>query len=82
MVDLALITWYSTGGFIKFLDPKQGTDKNKRLDEQLLELEEFGKLYKYKCPFENCDKNMGHRNKLIGYKVNPTVLEVLLGLDF
>ena len=71
LVDSVLITCFSTGGFIKFLDPKQRTDKNKRLDEQLLELEEFGKLYKYKCPFENCDKNMGNRNKPIGYKVNP-----------
>ena len=31
------------------------------------DLEEFGSLWRYKCPFEGCDKNTG-RAKSIGYK--------------
>ena len=47
---------FSTGDFIKYVPSHQGED-----------LEEFGSQWRYKCPFEGCDKNAG-RAKTIGYK--------------
>lgn len=52
----------STGEFLKYVPHHQGADKEKTSD-----LEEFGSLWRYKCPFEGCDKNTG-RAKSIGYK--------------
>ena len=51
-----------TGEFLKYVPHHQGEDKVKMAD-----LEEFGSLWRYKCPFEGCDKNSG-RAKSIGYK--------------
>jgi len=51
---------YSMGGFLDILPAHQGTMDIKKI-------EEFGNRFKYKCPFENCDKSSG-KSKAIGYK--------------
>merc|ERR1712227_289232 len=51
---------YSMGGFLDILPAHGGTMDIKKI-------EEFGNRFKYKCPFENCDKSSG-KSKAIGYK--------------
>jgi len=55
---------YGTGEFLKYVPHHQGAEKEKMSD-----LEEFGSLWRYKCPFEGCDKNTGKaKAKSMGYK--------------
>ena len=54
---------YLTGGFLKYLPHGQACDKNAGLSD----IEEYGAKYKYKCPFENCDKGTA-KAKAIGFK--------------
>jgi len=52
---------YNEGGLMPFIDPGQGTR------QKFEELEEYGNKFRYKCPFTNCNKNVG-RTKPLGYK--------------
>merc|ERR1712098_572150 len=54
---------YLTGGFLKYLPHGQACGEEAGLSD----LEEYGSKYKYKCPFENCDKGTA-KAKAIGYK--------------
>ena len=53
------------GGFVKYLDPKQGEVEEKESEEKI---EEYAKKWSYRCPFDSCEKNAG-RGRAIGYKV-------------
>jgi len=52
---------YNEGSLMPVVDPGQGTSK------KFEELEEYGNKFRYKCPFTNCNKNVG-RTKPLGYK--------------
>ena len=41
-----------TGEFLKYVPHHQGATKEKMSD-----LEELGRVWRYKCPFEGCDRN-------------------------
>ena len=53
---------YAQGYLMKYVEHGQG--KNVKFEE----LEEYGKSFKYKCPFPTCPKNIGGKQKGIGYK--------------
>jgi len=56
---------YLTGGFLKYLPHGQACGKDAQLSDK--SIEEYGSKYKYKCPFDNCDKGKP-KAKPTGYK--------------
>ena len=65
-----IIVFTLQGGFIQYLDPKQGEGRNKVEENCASEekIEEFGNKWRYRCPFDACEKNAG-KGRAIGYKV-------------
>ena len=56
------------GGFVQYLDPMQGEGRTKVEGNSEEQIEEFGHKWKYRCPFDTCEKNAG-KGRSIGYKV-------------
>ena len=54
---------YLSGGFLEYLPHGQDCGK----DAGLSEVDEYGSKYKYKCPFENCERGKP-KARLFGYK--------------
>ena len=56
------------GGFVQYLDPRQGEGRNKLEGNSEEKIEEYGNKWRYRCPFDTCEKNSG-KGRAIGYKV-------------
>ena len=65
-----IIKHFFQGGFIQYLDPKQGEGRNKLEGTEEEKIEEFKNEWKYRCPFDTCERNAGKgKDKGMGYKV-------------
>ena len=56
------------GGFVQYLDPMQGEGRTKVEGNTEEKIEEYGHEWRYRCPFDTCEKNAG-KGRAIGYKV-------------
>ena len=59
---------YLEGGFIQYLDPWQGEARKKLQGSEEEKIDEFGRNWSYRCPFQNCEKDAG-KGRSMGYKV-------------
>ena len=67
---------YHEGGFIKYLDPRQGKERRKLQGNKEEKIDEMGENWKYRCPFDDCEKNKG-KVKPEGYKA----ISIHMGAD-
>merc|ERR1719239_1027664 len=56
---------YQEGGFVQYLDPRQGEGRNKVEGNSEEQIEEYGHMWRYRCPFDTCEKNAG-KGRAIG----------------
>ena len=52
---------FNEGGLVPFVNPGQG------IGLEFKDLDQYGKKYRYKCPYVDCNKNVG-RTKPLGYR--------------